>query len=453
MVGYRDAARREGRIAAGALAMPATAGAGAAVAGAASPRVTAAGLPPVVSLLVVAIFLPEALSFTAFELRLTAARLLMLILVPVLLVGFSGLIASRHYRFVLSDLLMPVTGLWMMLAPAVIDGLPTALKSGGIIALEFIGPYLIVRCFVRSIDHVHRTVRLFCTVAALVGPLAMLDTIENYSVLHDQLAHLTGYVYGSANVAHDPADNYRLGLYRAQAVFEHPILFGIAMCYSLILAGSLTGARRALCFLGCGAGLFLSLSSAPWLAAAIGLGCLIYRRIAWSVGHRWLLLVGCGAAMVGAVFIVSKNPFGFLFSHLTLDAATGYFRLLIWQYAGWDLWQSPIFGIGLLTDWLRPDWMPSSVDSLWLRSAMLYGIPGSALIALSLISASSHAVRVSSRNLRWIGPSEVRLAEALGIIAFLTVFLGFTVHYWGICSLILSLLVGLRATLGQLAAQ
>jgi O-antigen ligase len=244
-----------------------------------------------------------------------------------------------------------------------------------------------------------------------------------------------------------------LGLYRAEGIFEHPILSGIAMCYALILAAGLRGPRRALCFLGCGTGLFLSLSSAPWLAMAIGLACLIYRRIARAIAHRWLLLAGAGACMIGAIFIVSKNPFGFIFSHMTLDAATGYFRLLIWEYAGWDLWQSPIFGIGLSSDWLRPDWMPSSVDSLWLRAAMLYGIPGSALIGLSLVSASSRAVRISPRNAGWIGPREVRLAEALGIIAFLTVFLGFTVHYWGICSLILSLLIGLRATLGQLAAE
>jgi O-antigen ligase len=423
------------------------------IARATRPRVRTRRLPSVVTLLIIAIFLPEAFSFTIFDFRLTAARLIALVMVPVLLVAFSGLLTSRNYRFVASDMLVPITGLWMMLAPAVIDGLPTALKSGGIIALEFIGPYLIVRCFVRSIDHVHLTVRLFCTVAAIVGPLGVLDTIESYPVLRDQLARLTGYVYGSAAIIHDPEDYYRLGLFRAEGVFEHPILFGIAMCYALILVGSLTRARRVLCFFGCGTGLFLSLSSAPWLATVIGLVCLIYRRVARGISRRWLLLVAGGVCVIGAIFIVSKNPFGFIFSHMTLDAATAYFRLLIWQYAGWDLWQSPIFGIGLLTDWLRPEWMPDSVDSLWLRAAMLYGIPGSVLIGISLISASSRSVRITPRNAKYIGQREVRLAEVLGIITFLTIFLGFTVHYWGICSLILSLLVGIRATLGQLAAE
>jgi O-antigen ligase len=362
-------------------------------------------------------------------------------------------LTSRQYRFALSDLLVPATGLWMMLAPAVIDGLPTALKSGGIIALEFVGPYLVIRCFVRSIDQVHRSVRAFCTVAALVGPLGIFDTIGSYPVLHDELARLTGYVYGSAMTIHDPTDYYRLGMYRAEGVFEHPILFGVAMCYALMLVGSLTGTRRVLCFVGCGTGLFLSLSSAPWLAGTVGLGCLIYRRAARAIAHRWLLLIAGGALMVGAIFNVAKNPFGFIFTYLTLDATTAYFRLLIWQYAGWDLWQSPIFGIGLLTDWLRPDWMPDSVDSLWLRAAMLYGIPGSVLMGLSLISASSRTVRLTPRNATRIGERDVRLAEGLGITVFLTIFLGFTVHYWGICNLILSLLVGIRATLGQLAAE
>ena len=438
------------------LTMPASLDARAPVAGRARPQVTTRRLSPAVTLLVVATFVPEALSFIIFDFRLTAARLLLLVLAPVLLVGFSGLLTSRQYRFVLSDLLVPLTGLWMMLAPAEIDGLPTALKSGGIIALEFIGPYLVIRCFVRSIDQVHRTAAAFCTVAALVGPLAIFDTVASYPVLHNELARLTGYVYGSANAIHDPADYYRLGMFRAEGVFEHPILFGVAMCYALMLVGTLTGMRRVLCFFGCGAGLFLSLSSAPWLAAAVGVACLAYRRVARSIGHRWLMLIFGGTLLIGAIFIVAKNPFSFIFSYLTLDATTAYFRLLIWQYAGWDLWQSPIFGIGLLTDWLRPDWMPDSVDSLWLRAAMLYGIPGSVLMALSLISASSRPVRVSrrqGRQGRQIGERDVRLAEGLGIVAFLTIFLGFTVHYWGICNLILSLLVGIRATLGQLAAE
>jgi len=75
------------------------------------------------------------------------------------------------------------------------------------------------------------------------------------------------------------------------------------------------------------------------------------------------------------------------------------------------------------------------------------------LMGLSLISASSRPVLVLPRRSRHIGERELRLAEGLGIVAFLTIFLGFTVHYWGICNLILSLLVGIRATLGQLAAE
>ncbi|HEX3538478.1 MAG TPA: O-antigen ligase family protein [Stellaceae bacterium] len=341
----------------------------------------------------------------------------------------------------------------MVLAPAMVEGLPTALKSGGILALEFIGPYLVARCLLRTVSQLHGAVRLFCIFAAIVGPLGSLDTVGGYPVLHDELPRLTGYTYLATAIVHDPSDMYRLGLFRAQAIFEHPILFGVAMCYALILVGGLSGARRVLCFIGCGTGLFLSLSSAPWLATIIGFGALIYRRAACSIGHRWLLLVAGGACIIGAIFIVSKNPFGFIFSHLTLDASTAYFRLLIWQYAGWDLWQSPIFGIGISTDWLRPEWMPDSVDSLWLRAAMIYGIPGSVLIASSLIAASSRPVRVTPRNAGFIGRREMRLAEALGIVTFLTVFLGFTVYYWGICSLILSLLVGIRATLGQLAAE
>ena len=79
---------------------------------------------------------------------------------------------------------------------------------------------------------------------------------------------------------------------------------------------------------------------------------------------------------------------------------------------------------------------------------MISGIPGSALIALTLISPG------------WLGPvdksedlteDEQRLSVALGIVTALAVFQGFTVHYWGSCWILIGVFAGMRANLAEAA--
>jgi O-antigen ligase len=184
---------------------------------------------------------------------------------------------------------------------------------------------------------------------------------------------------------------------------------------------------------------------------AIGIGLTYYCRFA-RIPAKWISLTVTIGLFVTVVFLTTINPLGWIFNHFTLDASTGYFRLMIWDAAGADVMESPIFGIGATNDWFRPSWMPNSVDSLWLRCAMLYGIPGSLLIALAVIAASVPAVRRTPLNARRVTARDILLAESLDIITFLTIFLGFTVFYWGSAWITLGLLAGLRAYLGQHAA-
>jgi O-Antigen ligase len=406
--------------------------------------------PLLAAVVVIAVFIPEAFGFLAFGLRLTPARLVLLALSPYMLFSFGSLLGSHRYRFVLSDLLMPATLVWMIVALTKTEGLAAALKSGGVSGLELVGCYLMMRGALATGGQIHAVVRLFCIVAAIAGCLGLLDTLSGYHILRDQIAKLTGYSYYHETLG-GADDMYRLGLYRAEGVFEHPILFGVVMAYALILAGNLRGRIKLLCRLGCGLGLFLSLSSAPWMGFMVGIALWIF--LGWApFPYRWSFLIAAGSLLGAVFFMAMPNPFGWIFSHFTLDTESGYFRLLIWQYAGFDVMKSPIVGIGL-KDWFRPDWMPASVDSLWLATAMVYGIPGSVLTALAVIAAGSLPVARKVSNAAIIGVRETRLADALGIAAFLTVFLGFTVDYWGASFMIVGLLAGIRAALGQLAHQ
>jgi O-antigen ligase len=406
-------------------------------------------VPIVPTLLVIAVFIPQALGgFYVFDLSLNASRVVLFVAAPIVLFQPRSSVGSRDYPKPMSDFLVPLACTWMILALAEVDGGATALKSGGIDALEFLMPYATMRYLLRDEEQLHAVVKVFCIAAAVAGLLGLLDTFNHSFVLREGLARLTGYQFrtiAGLNPHPDLTQNYRLGLYRATGVFQVPELFGTTMFTALLLCSDLEGRTRRFCILGAGVGLFISLSSGPWMAMVLGLGLFLYRRKVRFSG-RWLTLIVAGTMALVIFVAVKEDPFSSIVYHFTLDPQTGYFRLLIWRYAGANVMQSPIFGLGLAADWTRPDWMPSSVDSLWLALAMQFGIPGSILIGVAVIAASSR----SSWNAGGIGAREIKLAETLGIITFLTVFNGFTVHYYGVNGLILSFLAGMRAFLGQL---
>ncbi|HZB91860.1 MAG TPA: hypothetical protein VE397_10490 [Stellaceae bacterium] len=404
------------------------------------------------ALIVVSIFVPEAFGFFLFDLRLTIARALLLVAMPVIVFSLGGLLGSSQYRFALSDLLFPVTAAWMILAEAEIDGLASAVKSGGVSALEFIGPYLAMRAFVRTGSEAQRIAVVFCVAAAIAGFLGILDPIFHEHVLREGLARITGYKFFFYDRASDPLMDYRLGFLRSQGPLEQPIIYGVVMCYALLLTRVLSGRKKLLCRVGCGIGLFLCASSAPWEALVIGIGLAYYCRFV-PFSAKWSFLTLTGALAASIVWLATVNPLGWIFNHFTLDASTGYFRMMIWDAAGSDVMTSPIFGIGATLDWFRPNWMSSTVDSLWLRAAMLFGIPGSILIALSVIGACSLPVRRGPAASARFTDRDVVLAETLDILAFLTIFLGFTVFYWGSVWMVVALTAGLRAALGQIAAK
>jgi O-antigen ligase len=412
--------------------------------------------PLALALLVILAFLPEASGFFVFGIRFTPTTVAAVILLPSALIGIAGVATSGRYRFVASDLLMLLTLVWMIAAPATVDGLARALQTAGSEALRLVVPYALMRFVLRGKEEVHATTRLFCIVAAIAGLLGILDTVTGHYVLRSTLASITGYDFYNpeATTAADYNNLHRLGLLRAEGPLDHPIMFGITMCYALLLSRDLDHRCRIFCWFGCGIGLFLSLSSAPWQGMAAGLALATYASVA-RFPKRWLVLVVVGGLMLTTIFVISSDPIAWVIGHLTLDPMTGWYRMLTWHHAGELISQSPIVGIGLEENWQRPDWMAfsNSVDSLWLRLAMKYGIPGSLLIAFALIGSSSLAVRQTRANPSGIGEREARLASMLGIITFLTIYLGFTVYYFGSLWTTIGMLAGMRAYLGQLSAE
>ena len=79
---------------------------------------------------------------------------------------------------------------------------------------------------------------------------------------------------------------------------------------------------------------------------------------------------------------------------------------------------------------------------------MMYGIPGSALILLTVVGAFWKGSIARSPVL---SREEQRLSVALGIVVTTAIFLGFIVHYWGTCWILLGAFAGMRANLAEAA--
>ncbi|MGH7154031.1 MAG: O-antigen ligase family protein, partial [Acetobacteraceae bacterium] len=236
----------------------------------------------------------------------------------------------------------------------------------------------------------------------------------------------------------------------AAGTFPHPILLGIACCFGVTLSSALHGGKRVFALTGGIVGLVASVSSAPLMGLLVVAGCYAYRKLTEGFEGRWRMFIAIWATLIAAFAFASNHPVGYLISHLALDPATGFYRLLIWQYAGSAVMDSPLVGIGLTLDWARPDWMPETVDSLWLRAAMTYGIPGSIMIALCLLAACARPTDMKRANLSRAGH---QLGLALSLIMSLCLYLGFTVYFWSSVWILMSLFIGMRTSIGVIAGR
>ncbi|WP_139223683.1 O-antigen ligase family protein [Methylocapsa palsarum] len=402
-----------------------------------------AKLPLLPALLVVAVLLPEELYLQVGGLFLTLPRVLLLVAFPLLLVRTIRQATRPGFHASISDYAIFPLSIWMFLAVAVSQGFTRAMVGSSALILDFAGSYLVMRTIANEPGAAVAVARFMAgalAVAALLGPLDHLFGQYAIHRIGDMLTHL----------GRDLDPEFRHGLMRARGAQEHSILLGSISSFGAILSLSVfRGVPRWIAVICCLAGLFSAVSSAPILATLMGFGLLFFRRQTPHFPSRWLALGVTGGSVALLVFTLHPSPFAFIFQHFTLDPQTSWYRLVIWQVAGSLVLANPLFGIGL-DDWAREAWMPSTVDSVWLRSAMMFGIVGSALIAVVVIGACSRPLRVSGRE--ELPLAEQSLGVGLGIITFLIAYLGFTVHFWGCTWFMMGMFAGLRAHLGGLAA-
>lgn len=397
---------------------------------------TDAAAPLALKMVAVSILLPDEVGAHILGLWVSAARALLLTLTPVLLIRFGQQITTGRYRFVLSDLVVLVTGLWMFVALGQIDGMQEALTHAGPDALELCCGYMAARLLLSKHGQAMSFVNFLCWIIAIVGLLGLLDTLTHHSFVHELIRPLLG----GKLIA---ADDVRLGLLRATSTLEHPILYGITCSVGLLFAISLPIRGRGFTIFSCGLGTFLALSSAPIIGVVLGLALLAYNRMTAGIRLRWAVLIGVAILAIGTIFVVVDRPFALIFNHLVFNTEDAYYRMWVWQVAGTELGASPWFGLGFEF----PDEIPHTIDSVWLFWALRYGIPGSLLLGLTILAAAVASARGSRVHLT---TAELKLKTTLGILLSIIVFLGFTVDFFGTAWILIPLLIGVRAHLAAL---
>ena len=236
--------------------------------------------------------------------------------------------------------------------------------------IEVFGGYMAGRVMIRGVPDYERLIRLLLLAFLLLLPFAVDELLHFRMIITDTLSKVVGVIPKTDMIVYS-----RYGMRRVQSVFPHSILFGL-FC-SLPLASIFFLYRkdlvRRIAYLGLAISMTLmALSSAPMLSVVLQLALIVWGKITRG---SWNLLLSIFALLFVFLELFSnRGPFVLFVEKMTLDPSTGWARILIWQYGIQNVLSHPILGIGM-NDWVRPDWLTSSVDNFWLLVALRHGLP------------------------------------------------------------------------------
>lgn len=391
------------------------------------------GVPVVVVLFFAGMILPTAMSVSAGGLRLSAYRVVLLVMfLPMLWELLSG----RCGRVTVFDGLAMAHAIWALLALIKWGGFAQGVESGGIYIVEALGAYLVGRVYIRSIEDFQAMARAY--VAVVVGMLAFTvpEALTGNHILHDGAAKVLG-----GPMAHDI--DKRMGLERTFGPFDHPILQGVfsaaafSMAFYVVAGRRLANVAGMAQVSGVAIATFLSASGGPYVVLLMQMFVAGWERVLTGVAHRWKILFGLfGLIYIGIDLLSNRSPFHVFVSYFTFSAHSAYNRINIWIYGTAEVGRNPIFGIGL-GDWIRAPWMSDSMDNFWLLIAVRYGLPALAFLLALMIGL------VITAGLRRDLPQDWRAARhAWAFTLFGITVAAATVHLWNALFVLFLFLMG-----------
>jgi hypothetical protein len=325
---------------------------------------------------------------------------------------------------------------WPILALSANHGFSSALESGGVMFLESFTPYLIARCFICDLKTFRNVVYFLTTMVLFIAALAIPESLTGKHFVRDLFGAPTPFI------------NERLGLDRAFVSFDHPILYGVfcSSVFGLFWYGS--GNRISL-FKKLGTGFsiglatFLSLSSGPLSALAVQIILTAWDKTLAFSKNRWKLLLILTIILYLLIDLLSnRSPMKVFFGYLTLNPATAYTRVILWEWGSQDVVNNPIFGIGF-NEWSKPAWMHgSSLDAFWLLLAIRFGLPTVLSLIFCILYLYYKIIKMPTKNDLLFGYQMGWMISVAGLSIS-----AIAVHYWNALYIYFSFLVGMGVSL------
>lgn len=378
---------------------------------------------PAVVLLVCFLFPPEV-AFYAGPLRMGVYRLALIALSP--LIVFAAL--NGRFKIHPLDFIIFVVACWLPISFAMNYDWSVGLEAGGSQSLDLVLSYFLGRIAIRTLQDLRNFLICIFPALAFVGLLLAAESLSGKLFVRQTAQSIFG---GTGNIGNLLRVEFREGFLRAYSVFTHPIHAGIFLSSFIplyFLQFKSLQWRNSGAFIGVLG--FFSLSSAALLGILANIFILVYdwaqqrvRDLSWGI---FLITVFIG---VFTVQLFSQNGVvPVIYRYLTFNAQTGYYRTLIWEYAGAEALRHPWFGIGY-EEYTRPAWMGSgSIDAHYLFMATSYGFFPAFLYFLVAVFLVISLGRCASKSKTSVSRQTfLSLASGLSVIIILL----FTVTLWG----------------------
>jgi hypothetical protein len=133
---------------------------------------------------------------------------------------------------------------------------------------------------------------------------------------------------------------------------------------------------------------------------------------------------------------------GWVLTHLTFDPESGYFRYLIWERGLAFIDKAPLAGYSF--NLLHDDILDSTVDSVWLVSALRYGIP-----MIIFLFLANFAAALPSGTSKRTDFHTSQMSTAFTLVLMMFMFIGLTVHFWNFMWIFWGLCLGIRVSLRE----
>ena len=340
---------------------------------------------------------------------------LLVVFIPLVLMLLTG----QAGRLLWPDILIIFATIWASIATIVSAGVVASIQPLGLFAIEFLGAYLVGRVLIRSGAEFRRLVWFLLVVALILVPFALLEAVTHRPILLEMIPNSVRAVYAPE----------RMGMRRAQAVFSHPILFGIfiSSCMGLFWFVLRPGLPRMISYLLVTVGAVVSLSTGALISLVVQTSLVTWQTIFRQLKSRWRVFsIVTVLGYVTVDLLSNRTPFHVLVDYASFNSGSAYNRILIWEYGTQNVARNPIFGLGAdINNWERAHWMSASADNFWLLLTMQYGLPmiiafmlAIVLIIRTLAKASLH--REVDQN------SRAAVLVTLGGLLIA----GGTVHFW-----------------------